>query len=45
MFLLYDEILILKGDRNEEPCFAMDGLLEESMLVISKGMKQLDHPH
>jgi hypothetical protein len=45
MFLLYDEILILKGDRNKEPCFAMDGLLEESMSVTSKRMKQLHYPH
>jgi hypothetical protein len=45
MFLLYDDILILKGNGSEEPCFAMDGLLEESMSLISKRMKQLDYPH
>jgi hypothetical protein len=35
LFLVYGEILILKGGYDEEPCFAMNGLLEKSMEVIS----------
>jgi hypothetical protein len=45
LFLLYDEILILKGEGDEEPSFAMNGLLETSMAVVSKHMKQLNYPH
>jgi hypothetical protein len=45
LFLLYDEILILKGEGDEEPSFAMNGLLETSMAVVSKYMKQLSYPY
>jgi hypothetical protein len=35
MFLVYGEILVIKGDRGDEPCLAMHGLLDQSMEIIS----------
>jgi hypothetical protein len=35
LFLVYGETLILKGNYDDELCFAMNGLLEKSMQVIS----------